>query len=451
MNGSRRALFIAGGAASIVASWATPAVADVPGAGIIKDVIGGAAGWSFGGMASWIASWVMGAVGELVAGVIDYLGNSARPGLDAAWFSGPGSPFVLVRNIAGTLLIGFVLLAVIQGLLSGELAGTAGRVVRDLVLAVIGMSAVVVVTVKLLDLTDALSSAVLQGADAHALRFLSGFGSAAGSATGGFALVLIGLVVAFAALLVWAELMVRSALVYLLVALSPLAFAAITWPAARGVLRRTVELLVAVVVSKFVICVTLALGAAALSGAGTADPAGGGPVPAASLGTILSGAAVLGLAAFSPFVVLRLIPFAEAAVVAHGVSRSPLRGAQAGAMALYSGQSIARLAGTGGGASAGATQGVGGAGSQMASGPGRLAGGSASGPAGNAAAGDSPPSAGTSRAGAAAAQGRVGTRTDGAPRPPRTAPDNGPRPRAGLAQPRSADDGGPDQNGGRRP
>jgi len=432
---------MAAGAGVIIAASAGPARADVPGAGIVKDVVGGAAGFTFGGIASGMASWVMGAVGDLVAGTVDYLGTAARPRLDADWFSGAGSPFALVRTIAGTLLIGFVLLAVVHGLVAGDLAGSIGRIGRDLVLAVMGMAAVIVVTVKLLDLTDALSAAVLQGSDAHAIRFLSGFGAATTGATGGFAWVLVGLVVAVGALLVWVELMVRSALVYLLVALSPLAFAAMTWPAARGVLRRTVELLLAVVVSKFVICVTLALGAAALGGAGSADPAAGGTIPAASLGTLLAGAAVLGLAAFSPFVVLRLIPFAEAAAAAHGVSRSPLRGAQAGAMAVSSGQSLARLAGTRtvsgmGTASRAATT------ATPGQSGGRFAGAAS-------AAGGAPTS--SPRAGAAAAQGRSGAGAAARAWPDGSVPQRGSQPARGLVAPRPEDHRRDDGNRGRRP
>lgn len=335
---------------------------------------------------------------------------------------------------------------------------------RDLVLAVVGMAAVVVVTVKLLDLTDALSAAVLQSADGHAVRFLSGFGAAAADATGGFALVLIGLVVAVGALLVWIELMVRSALVYLLVALSPLAFAAMTWPAARGVLRRTVELLLAVIVSKFVICVAVAVGAAALGGAGSA--AGPEAGAAASLGTLLAGAAVLGLAAFSPFVVLRLIPFAEAAVAAHGVSRAPLRGAQAGAMALYSGQSLVRLAGAGGSTVGGAAHLPGGPSSPLSSGNGHLAGpgNGSSGP--DSARGSAAPT-GASRASAAAAQGLAGGAPgqrsnrvhgdSGSSTPagsgmagPGSPGDFGSRGSSGLAGPRGADRPGGEDTGRRR-
>ena len=51
---------------------------------------------------------------------------------------------------------------------------------------------------------------------------------------------------------------------------------------------------------------------------GTADA---GDPTAASLGTLLVGTVVLGLAAFSPFIVLKLIPVAEGALLAQGISR----------------------------------------------------------------------------------------------------------------------------------
>lgn len=361
--------FVAGTTATIVADAET-AYADPPGLGIIRDVISAPAGWAFDKIASGIASWVLGAVADLINGVVNFLKTTARPELDAAWFSGAGSPFAVIRNIAGVLLVGFVLLAVIQGLLAGDLGGMVGRIARDVCVAVLGMGAVVVVTVKLLDLTDALSTAVLGGADGQAVRFLSSFGASAHLATAGFSSVLIGIVAVLAALLVWIELMVRAALVYLLVAIAPLAFAAMTWPAAKGVLRRTVEVLIAVILSKFVICVAIAIGVAALGGAGTTAPGTGtGTAAASSLGTLLTGTAIVAMAAFSPFLVLKIIPVAEAAVLAQGVSRSPLRGAQSAMSGAYYANSLSRLAGGGAGGAGSRSAPSGGGGGPAGGGP----------------------------------------------------------------------------------
>ncbi len=317
---------------------------------VVTGALGDATGWAWDKVAEGITIWVLGAVGHFVDGVVDFLLTSADADVESAWFAGAGSPYATVRNVAGVALVAFALLGVIQGLLTNDLGGMVRRVSVDLPLAVLGMIATIAVTGRLLDITDALAAAVLGNADGQAVHFLSGFGVSVNNATQGFAAVLLGLVVVLAAFFVWVELMVRSVLVYVLVAMSPLAFAAMVWPAARGVLRRTVELLVAVILSKLVISIALAVGVAALSGAGSAGTAGApeaGIVDqgSVSLGTLLVGAAVLGMAAFAPFMVLKLIPVAEAAVVAYGVSRSPMRAAQATMSNVYYLSSVRRLAG----------------------------------------------------------------------------------------------------------
>lgn len=331
--------------------FAGPASADVPNpVGIVVDgvgdLLGGAAGFAFDQIAEGIANWVLDAVGFFVGGVVDFLRSSARVDVEAAWFSGPGSPYFTVRNIAAALLVGFVFLGLLQGLLNGDTWGMVRRVAGGLPAAVVGMVVTTAVVARLVELTDALSNAVLTNSDDQALRFLSGFGVAVTGATQGFAAVVIGLVVVLAALLLWVELMVRASLVYLLVAISPLGFAAMLWPSARGFLRRTVEILLAVILSKLVICICLAIGVAALGGAGSAGTDGSIATEAGgSVGTLLVGAVLFGLAAFSPFLILKLVPVAEAALVAQGVSRGPFRSTQTALSTYSSTRMISRLSG----------------------------------------------------------------------------------------------------------
>lgn len=115
--------------------------------------------------------------------------------------------------------------------------------------------------------------------------------------------------------LVWLELTVRSAAVYVAVFFMPLALAGYVWPATVHVAKRTVEILVALILSKFVIVASLTLGLAALQGGGTDE--------------VMSGAAILLMAGFAPFALLRLVPVVEAAALAHleGMSRRPFRAA----------------------------------------------------------------------------------------------------------------------------
>lgn len=325
-----------------------PMVAQVPiVSDVVETVVGSTVGWGFETISSGIASWILGGVGFFVEGTIDFLMTSASPDVTSAWFAGVDSPFATVRGIAGLSLLGLLFLGLIQGLLAGDIGGMFRRIALDLPGAVIGMVGITIVADRLLALTDALSSAVLANSGGQAVHFMSGFGVTVSGLTQGFAPVLLGLVAILAGFLVWVELMVRSVLVYMLVALSPLAFATMVWPSARGVLRRTIEVLLAVIFSKLVIAIAISVGVAALSSAGSSVPteAGVADEAATGMGMLFMGTAVLGMAAFSPFLLLKLFPVAEAAVVAQGASRSPVRGAQATMSNIHYSQSLSRLAG----------------------------------------------------------------------------------------------------------
>jgi hypothetical protein len=319
--------------------------------GILPDVAGSIAGWSFEQVATGIARWVLGAIADLIGGVLNFLKTSARPDVTDAWFSGANSPYAAVRNVSAVLLIAFLLAGIIQGLMAGDVGGMFRRVAMDAPLAVLGMIGTTVIVDLLLDLTDAMSTSVLGGGEGEAVRFLEGFGASANLGTAGFSSVVIGLFAVLATMLIWIELMVRSSLMYLLVALSPLAFAASVWPAAKGVLRRLIEVMLAVILSKLVISVALAVGVAALGGAGGAagsEPAVG-EWAAQGLGGLVVGTSILCLAAFSPFMVLKLMPMVEGALVAQGMSRAPLNSARSGMNTAYYGRSLGRLGGGQGG------------------------------------------------------------------------------------------------------
>jgi hypothetical protein len=194
-----------------------------------------------------------------------------------------------------------------------------------------------------------LSFTIVDPRGPDATRFIRGLITAQVVGAGaGFSIALVATITAIAAMLLWAELLVRAALIYILVALSPLAFAASVWPAARTTARRLLELLLAMIVSKLVVAVALAVGIAAVGTVGL----DGGADTAGVVGQLLVGAVVLGVAAFAPFLTLRLFPLAESAGVAHGVSRAPVRTTIS---AVYLTNSVGRLAAgaaTGGGAAA---------------------------------------------------------------------------------------------------
>jgi hypothetical protein len=96
-----------------------------------------------------------------------------------------------------------------------------------------------------------------------------------------------------------------------IVLMLPLFFAALVWPARRVWAARAVELLVALILSKFAIVAVLALGGAALDHAA-----------ALSVTSLLAGLTLVLLAAFSPWALLRLLPLHEMASAAAGGLRT---------------------------------------------------------------------------------------------------------------------------------
>jgi hypothetical protein len=116
------------------------------------------------------------------------------------------------------------------------------------------------------------------------------------------------------------ELLVRAAAVYVVVLMLPLAFAAMVWPARRVWATRMVELLVSLILSKFVIVAVLSLAAAAFASSGT------------GISQLLTAMALLVLSTFAPWTLMRILPFTEVAAGAAGLLRHELP--QAGGRAL---------------------------------------------------------------------------------------------------------------------
>lgn len=315
----------------------------------LGPVAHGAAGFVWDQVMQGIVSWIVDSVAWFVGQVLSLLEDSTKVDLRAGWFLDPGGPYRTVLGIAVVLLLGFVFLGLLQGLLAGDPMLMLTRIARDLPMAVLGMVVTIEVASTLLALADALSHAVLRGGGDNAKQVLHVIGdSSAFSGQSSFVIALLGLLCIVAALFVWVELVIRSALIYLLVALSPLVLAAMVWPSARGMVRKLAELLLALIFSKVVIAIAFSVGAAALAGVGNAGHANSGASGevTANAGTLFSGLVIFCLAAFAPFVLLKLFPAAESAVVAQGISRGPARATQqASASAFY----LERIAGTHGG------------------------------------------------------------------------------------------------------
>jgi len=325
--------------------------------GPVKRAVGEALEQGTGSVVDGLGGWLFSSLADLCSAVFGFVDKATRPNVTAAWFidgsTGTG-PYRATATVAATIMCVLVFAGIVQGIAQADVAGMVRRMVVNVPIAVVGIGGTVVVVQVLLDLTDAVSLYITSSVGEDTKGFVSSIQTLATSTgSAGAPLLVLGLLMLVAAIVVFVELLVRSLLIYLIVALCPLAWAALVWPAIQGALRKTLELLVAVILSKVVVALAIAVGAAALSGTalaggqapefvgytftepGAAQPAVTQPVGSGSdgsltgsLGLLATGVATLAVAAFSPFLIARLLPFAEGAVVAQGTRGAPVRAGQ---------------------------------------------------------------------------------------------------------------------------
>lgn len=273
-------------------------------------------------LAKALSTALIGSVGKgasaLVHALLGFITSTSDPSFAGGWWSSAGiALFERVVAVTGSLLALAFMWSIISAMVSGDRSLLARTCLR-LPLAVVQIALVVTVTGALVAASDEIASEIAKGATTTLSRFvaLDMTGAIAGSGIVG--LVCGGLVI-LAALSIWAELLVRSALIYVAVLCAPLIFAAGVHPSVSGLKRRYVEGALALITSKIVIALAFATGSAMLSGLGRS------PSFATAVGALLEALCVLSVAAFAPFILLRLFIGAEGIITAEGLARRPTR------------------------------------------------------------------------------------------------------------------------------
>ncbi len=260
-----------------------------------------------------IGAWIMVGAKAAITGMVHGIQSSAAPQLGTIWFS---STYWRVAGIASLLTLPFLFAAAVQALLRADLSVLSRAAFGYLPLAMLCVGIAAPLTMLLLAATDELCSLVWTPSSSHGLTWLlakpgGGLLGVAALVKSRFLAFLFGLFTAGGAVLVWLEVLMREAAVYVVVLLLPLAFAALVWPARRVWALRAAELLVALILSKFAIVAVLGLGGTALNHASSHG-----------VGAILAGVVLVILAAFAPWAVLRLVPLSEVASGAVSALRS---------------------------------------------------------------------------------------------------------------------------------
>jgi hypothetical protein len=280
--------------------------------GAVKAVLGtgGKAAGAALGLAAVVA-WVTGGARAALQTTAKLVDESARPNLESTWFS---STYWRVAAVSALLTLPFLFAAAIQALLRSDMTLLARAAFGYLPLGMLAVGVAAPITMLLLAASDEMS-AIVGSASGDAGQTFLGHVSILVAASNPFVAFFVALLTVAGAIALWLELLVREAAVYVIVLMLPLFFAALVWPARRIWAARAVELLIALILSKFAIVAVLQLGGAALQHAA-----------ALSITSLLAGLTLLLLAAFSPWALLRLLPLHElASAAASGMRHVPMQ------------------------------------------------------------------------------------------------------------------------------
>ncbi len=262
------------------------------------------------GLSQWVASgaeWLLSQIGDVLV-------STTTIDIGASWFR---QHYAVMTALAGVVVLPLLVVSTLQAVYRQSASQLLRAFFVQLPLAMLLGVVAIQIVLLCLSATDAMCAAVAGGSGSDVKALLSGVTHGLISAVGDptmatFVLLLVGLLVAAASFVLWLELLVRAAAVYVAVLFLPMALATLVWPSVSHWCRRLVETLAALILSKFVIVATLSLAAGAVSsGTAGAGDAGSG------FASVLAGGALLVLATFVPFAILRLIPAVEAGAVSH--------------------------------------------------------------------------------------------------------------------------------------
>lgn len=265
----------------------------------VGNLVGGATGSIANDILSAIVGWILNGANWLLQHIGAAITSTTTIHLTASWFE---THYATMASIAAVVAVPMLLLAAVQALFQQNPAVLIKAAFVHLPLAGL-LTAVAVQLVQLaLTATDELCTMVSSGTGDDISKVLARVGAALMTMgvgpMPGFVATVGGLLIVAGGLVLWLELVVRAAAVYVAVLFLPLALASLLWPAVSHWCRRLVDTIAALVLSKFVVVAVLSLAAGAL-GTGTGFDA------------VLAGGALLLLAAFTPFTLLRLLPMLE--------------------------------------------------------------------------------------------------------------------------------------------
>jgi hypothetical protein len=208
--------------------------------------------------------------------------------------------------IAAVLCLGLFLVQVITATLRRE-PGALGRAVRGLLIAFLGSAFALASAKLLIAATDALSASVVSytmGTNIKGVGAKLAFAQLASVQNPALALI-FAIVILCSSVMVWAAMMTRKMMILIAAVLAPLAFSGATADVTRSWVRRWIEFVAAMIVSKLLLVIILSVGVSVLNGAGQA-----GSEPTQVFTQLSAGSLILLMGGLAPWVAIKMFHFA---------------------------------------------------------------------------------------------------------------------------------------------
>lgn len=227
--------------------------------------------------------------------------------------------------IAAVLCLGLFLIQVITATLRRE-PGALGRAVRGLLIAFLGSAFALASAKLLIAATDALSASVVSytmGTNIKGVGDKLAFAQLASVQNPALALI-FAIVILCSSVMVWAAMMTRKMMILIAAVLAPLAFSGATADITRSWVRRWIEFVAAMIVSKLLLVIILSVGVAVLNGAGQASSE-----PTQVFTQLSAGSLILLMGGLAPWVAIRMFHFAgDSLYAAHATAAQGTAGAR---------------------------------------------------------------------------------------------------------------------------
>jgi type IV secretion system protein TrbL len=317
-------------------------------AGCLADLAGNAAGSIADSAFSDIAKDFGNAAGDAVNWLWGQISGATTVSLTGSAMT---RDLVIVSTLAVVVATGLFLIQIIASVLRRDGSGL-GRAVKGLLVAFMGSVAAIAVTTLLLATVDALSAGFVQAATGDSMSQMGTAilsASAITAAANPAIVLLLALIVLGAVIVVWGAMMVRKLLIIVTAVFAPLAFAGATADISVAWVRRWIETMVALIVSKLILVIIFVIGLGVLTdGLGESNGTGGASA-SQSITQAIVGTLILLMGGFAPWLAIRLVHFGgEHFYQVHGQARSTLAGAQSVAAAPQKAQAMAGRVGGGG-------------------------------------------------------------------------------------------------------